>query len=511
MLTLPGVSLFNGVVYIVVITAVVKYVIALVTFIGDIRKKTRCVQQWPGLQTELLTGSLRYCPKNKEDTLIWRRQMSEKWTNGYQFWYGPIYPSIICNSPTLLRAVCKNIETKPGNSAGYGVLGPWLGSGLLVSNGQRWFRSRKLLTPAFHFEILKPYAKIYNQSVDILLNKMEKYSQTGESFEVIQNISLLTLDILLRCAFTWKDNNCQIGGDNNPYVAAVRELADIAQERIITPLWYNDIIFYLTSAGKRFKKSCDFVHGTSDDIIKRRRQELEDRTVERTEKTYLDFLDILLTARDSDGEGLTDLEIRSEADTFLFEGHDTTASSLSWVLYALASHPEFQYKCQQEIDDLLQDRNTDEIRWDDLAKLTYLTQCIKESNRMYPPVCGVLRTADKEIKVDGKTIVPGVRVEINIYGLHHNPDVWPEHMEYKPERFDPDRVATMDPYAYLPFAAGPRNCIGQNFALNEEKVVLARILRKYTLEVDPTHTVSPALYLVLKATNGIKLKIKARR
>ncbi|XP_053388474.1 cytochrome P450 4F6-like [Mercenaria mercenaria] len=119
------------------------------------------------------------------------------------------------------------------------------------------------------------------------------------------------------------------------------------------PILAPDIIFYRTKMGKKFKQDCDFVHSVAEDIINNRRRSLEIED-DVSNRKYLDFLDILLTAKDENGAGLSDIDIRNELDTFLFEGHDTTASAISWILYSLAKHPEYQEKCRKEINDLLQ-------------------------------------------------------------------------------------------------------------------------------------------------------------
>ncbi|XP_077996366.1 ultra-long-chain fatty acid omega-hydroxylase-like [Glandiceps talaboti] len=504
-------SAVSVIIAVVVLITVANTLFTLFVFFRDLRQRSKCVQQWPGPKTSWLAGSLKDHPPLGEESVRWRHALSAKFTEGYSFWYGPFIPCVVMNNPRLMKLALKSCDHKP-RFGGYGLLVPWLGLGLLISNGDRWTRSRKLLTPAFHFEILKPYFKVYNQTTDIFLDKLHKYSKSGESFEAFQLVSLLTLDILLRCAFTWQDNNCQVQGVDHPYVVAVRELAELTQNRLVNPWMMIDRLFFLSKPGRRYKEMCEYVHKTSEDLIQKRRQELKGKSpTESSGRKYMDFLDVLLTARDSDGNGMTDSEIRAECDTFLFEGHDTTASGISWTLYSLAKHPEHQEKCQLEIDQVLQDKNTDDIEWDDLPKLQYLTQCIKESLRMYPPVPGVHRSAEKEINIDGKVIKPGTVVECNVFGMHHNPDVWPEHNVYKPERFSPENVANMDPFQFLPFVAGPRNCIGQNFALNEEKVVVSRILHKYWIEVDPNHSVERIPLLVLKAKHGIKLTIRPRQ
>lgn len=199
-------------------------------------------------------------------------------------------------------------------------------------------------------------------------------------------------------------------------------------------------------------------------------------------------------------------DIRSEVDTFLFEGHDTTASAISWILYSLAEHPEHQMKCQEEIDRVVSETESGELEWNDLDRLEYLTQCIKEGMRLHSPVPGILRENQAPIKVDNHVIPTGSCLTISIYCLHHNPTVWgQDHMDFRPERFSKENVRKMDPFAYCPFSAGPRNCIGQNFAMAEEKMVLATLLQRFTFSVDKTHMVEKLLAAVMRARNGIKL------
>ncbi|XP_072041235.1 ultra-long-chain fatty acid omega-hydroxylase-like [Amphiura filiformis] len=420
-------------------------------------------------------------------------------------------PQIFCNHPDLIRQIVKRSDPKPtgiGN-AGYNFLLPWLGDGLLLTSGKKWFRNRRLLTPGFHFDILKPYIDIYNKEVDVLLSKMDGFLSEGKSLEVCKHISLCALDILLRCAFS-QDSNCQMKGKDDPYVEAVRHLSLSVIERFTAPLYTLDSVYKTSKGGREFFKVCDYVHGVADQVISKRRQEIA-TSKKDSKRKYLDFLDILLAARDDEGRGLTDLEIRNEVDTFLFEGHDTTASGLTYMLYCFAKYPEYQQKAQQEIDDIMEARGSDYVQWEDLSKMTYLTLCIKESLRMYPPVVIISRVVEDELEIDGKVIPAGFQANVSIYGLHHNPEVWEDHMEFKPERFLPENIQKKDPFAFLPFAAGPRNCIGQTFAMNEMKVVIARILRRFDLTLDPTHEVHFAQELLLKPYKDIKLKLNRRR
>ncbi|XP_029071225.1 cytochrome P450 4A24-like, partial [Monodon monoceros] len=158
-------------------------------------------------------------------------------------------------------------------------------------------------------------------------------------------------------------------------------------------------------------------------------------------KRHLDFLDILLFARMENGSSLSDRELRAEVDTFMFEGHDTTASDISWTLYALASHPEHQQRCREEIQSLLGDGTS--ITWDHLDKMPYTTMCIKEALRLYPPVPFIGRDMSKPITFpDGRSLPAGIPLSLSFYGLHHSPKVWPKPGVFDPSRFAPVLIDT---------------------------------------------------------------------
>ncbi|XP_071109030.1 ultra-long-chain fatty acid omega-hydroxylase-like [Haliotis cracherodii] len=425
-------------------------------------------------------------------------------------WAGPFLPVIILHHPDTVRHLLKSSEPKPRGqyvSGPYDMGVPWLGEGLLIANGARWARSRRLLTPAFHFDILKPYISINNQSSNVLLNKITEHSKTGKTFEVFNVISLCALDIILRCAFSYT-SDCQTVGENHPYIQAVNNLTTLWSDRSLNPLLYTDFVYFRSPSGRKFLKACDYVHQVAEEIIESRRKVVNENgptTQDNGKKKILDFLDILLTARDEDGNGLTSLEIRNEVDTFLFEGHDTTTSGMSWMLYHMAKHPEYQTRVQEEIDTILKGRESDNILWEDLPKLEYFSLCLKESMRNRTPVPFIERELTKDIVLDGYHVPKGTFVAVQLYNLCHNPHVWERPLDYYPERFLAEEVKAQDPFAYVPFSAGPRNCIGQNFAMHEMKVVLARILHRFTLRLDEDHVVKMKSMAVLRTETGIMM------
>ncbi|XP_072020683.1 cytochrome P450 4A7-like [Amphiura filiformis] len=419
------------------------------------------------------------------------------------FWLGPFTCMLMMSSPEYVKACVANADYKDNFS--YDWLIPWIGDGLLTSGGPKWHRHRRLLTPAFHFEILKPYLDIFADSADILLNKLS--ASEGKPMEIFKPVGLFALDSLLKCSFSY-ESNCQLQGENE-YINAVYELSEIINLRALKIQYLNEMIFKLSPPGRRFRKLCHIVHEKSRSTIRKRRREIEEggEGFKGRKGKYLDFLDILLAARDEDGKGMDEEEIREEVDTFMFEGHDTTGCAIPWLMYNLAKHPEYQQKCRDEIQQLFDQKEDDQLSWDDLCNLPYLTMCIKESLRLYPPVMSIMRKLVKDVTLPNETVVPkGTNVTCSIIGLHYNPVIWPNPKEFNPERFTPENVKNRHTHAFLPFSAGPRNCIGQHFALNEIKVVMCKILHRFYIDVDPDRSPIWIQRLVIRTWDGMYLR-----
>ncbi|XP_051026798.1 cytochrome P450 4F4-like [Acomys russatus] len=454
-------------------------------------------------------GHLGMCPPTEEGM----KEITElvaTYPQGFRTWLGPIVPLVILCHPDTIRSVLSaSAAVAPKDDTFYRFLKPWLGDGLLVSAGDKWSRHRRMLTPAFHFNILKPYVKIFNDSTNIMHAKWLRLASGGSiCLDMFENISLMTLDTLQKCVFSF-NSNCQ--EKPSQYIAAILELSALAVKRREQLLLHMDLLYHLTADGTRFYKACRLVHDFTDAIIQERRHTLPthggDDVIKAKAKT-LDFLDVLLLTKDEDGRQLSDEDIRAEADTFMFRGHDTTASGLSWILYNLARHPEHQERCRQEVRELLRGREPEEIEWDDLAQLPFLTMCIKESLRLHPPVTVISRRCTQDIALsDGRVIPKGVICVINIFGTHHNPTVWRDPEVYDPFRFDPETIQDRSPLAFIPFSAGPRNCIGQIFAMNEMKVALAlTLLRFRVLPDDKEPRRKPEL--ILRAEGGLWLRVE---
>ena len=461
---------------------------------------------FPGSQDiHPLFGTLHHLFKVgfKEAGLKFFLENATKFKYFHRVWDGPFSCQLITYHPESVREVIKH-SIKPRStgliSTVYDMNIRWLGEGLILTNGPLWYRNRRLITPSFHFDILKSYIEVYNSCTNILIDNIKAQSQTGQSLDLQTLINKYSLDVILRCAFSLH-SNCQSADEPNSYANTVWELQDLLMKRAVNPLHHVELIYRFSSNGRRFYHLCDVAHKAAEDIIAKRQKELENIPNKDSNSDHKchDFLDTLLLVRDENNQGLAWKEIRNEVDTFLFAGHDTTASGIMWTLVNLAQMPHYQEQVFQEVKDVLGDRD---VTHEDLAKLQFTGQCIKESLRKNAVVPVIGRKTTEEICINGHVIPKGTRATVQLYSLHNNPHIWEEPLKYNPERFSADNIAKMEPYQFIPFSAGARNCIGQNFAMNEMKLTISRVIRNFKLVADKDKSTTREMRITMRAAEG---------
>ena len=275
-----------------------------------------------------LTGHLFEYNLLKHEGLVAVVQRMTIFPKMFCFWFHGFLSIMHLYHPTTVSPILtRNANDVPKNPTLYNMLRPWLGQGLITSEGGVWAKHRRLITPSFHFNILKHYNQVFNECARVLV---EKWSVTdGELVEVSQPLALMTFDSLMKCAMS-KDTNCQT--IKHSFVNAVQEITKIIIHRLESPyrvLLVRQWIFNLTPKGRRFKKVLAEIDAYANNVISKRRAELEDRAAAGQRQP--DFLDMLLTAKEG-RKGLSDKEVRDEVNTFMFAGHDTTSSFMSWAM-----------------------------------------------------------------------------------------------------------------------------------------------------------------------------------
>ncbi|XP_011872735.1 PREDICTED: cytochrome P450 4C1-like, partial [Vollenhovia emeryi] len=216
------------------------------------------------------------------------------------------------------------------------------------------------------------------------------------------------------------------------------------------------------------------------------------------------MLDILLAAS-RDGL-MTDLDIREEVDTFMAEGHDTTATSLCFTLALLAEHKDIQNRVRNEVDTALQ-KNGEKFTMKLLQELPYLERCIKESLRLYPSAHLISRNTGEDVELSSYLVPAGTFVLLDIYGVHRDPNFWPNPEVFDPDKFLPEKIRNRHPYSYIPFSAGPRNCIGQRFAMLEMKAMIASLIHNFYVEpIDYLKNIQIHVDFVLRSASPIRVR-----
>uniref|UniRef100_A0A182LYD8 Cytochrome P450 n=1 Tax=Anopheles culicifacies TaxID=139723 RepID=A0A182LYD8_9DIPT len=438
--------------------------------------------------------------------------------------YGKVYKldffydyTIVYSSPEAAEAILTS-PAFAAKSQDYDKVSEWIGNGLLISRGQKWFTHRKVITPGFHFKILENFVPVFNRQAEAFCAKLERLSErSGKAVNIFPELKLLTLGIICETAM-----GVGVDGDTQQsyYTQIVEELSSILYWRMFNVFVNIDALFRLTRTSKRFdelvKKSWNF---TLDMIDKRRKiNQLEEQNRgsdgrnedESFGKRKRALLDTLLEAR-IEGKSLTDEEIREEVDTFTFAGHDTTASAMTFILYNVAKHPIVQERIYQEIVSEIGE-DFCELSLSSLNNLHYMELAIKESLRLFPPVPVIARIATEDTELLSETITRGTSVAIDIFTMHHSVDYFPDAERFDPDRFEGARsTQSFNPYTYIPFSAGSRNCIGQKFAQYELKTTLVKLLQRFEIRLtDPNYVPTLKAEIVLKPAEGLPLKFIRR-
>nr|UOU03280.1 cytochrome P450 4V23/24-2 [Brachionus rubens] len=421
----------------------------------------------------------------------------------FRLWLGT-KPSYVFHKGDYVEVLFSSSKNTQ-KSKQYDFLHSWLGTGLLTSYGEKWANRRRLITPAFHFEILNDFLQIMNEQAEILVEILSTCVKNKKQIDIFELLKSCALDVICETAMG-KNVNAQLDKTSD-YVKAVARASELITNRIYSPIEAIDFIYSRTQNGKEYQNCLKVLHDFTKKVIMERDVELEDSEL-KSEKRIA-FLDLLLKAKREDPSISFD-DIREEVDTFMFEGHDTTAAAAAWACQLIGSHPEVQKKLHDEIDTVLGQSNRS-LTNDDLKELKYLDLVIKETLRLFPSVAYIGRVFSEDCTIGGFKILKGETAAINPFLIHRDEKYYPDPEKFDPDRFLPENSKDRHAYAYIPFSAGRRNCIGQRFALMEEKVLLANILRRFEIEsIKTLDELEPVADLILHPTNGIPVQLKTR-
>ena len=368
-----------------------------------------------------------------------------------------------------------------------------VGDGLVTSTGDLWRRQRRLMSTFFTPRGVQAYSEIMLRQGRQLVERWENLARTGQRVEIGEEMTSVTGKIILNALFSTESEEAIIGMKET--VEIMVSFTNARQTELPLPLWLP------TRANRKYQAARKRMDNQINALIAQRQAMPEAQWPN-------DLLTRLMQARDEEtGEGMTESLLRDESITLFVAGHETTARTLSAAWYILSSNPEVANKLHAELDEVLGDRYP---TVEDLPRLPYTLQVIQEVLRLYPPAPFYARDAVSADTLNGYAILEGGVMMLSPYYTHRHPDFWGNPLQFNPDRWTPEREAAQHPYAYFPFAAGQRICIGNNFALLEAHILLALFAKRFAPRLEAGYRPQWEMKGVLVPVNGLPMRIEAR-
>ncbi|XVF06072.1 hypothetical protein REPUB_Repub06bG0016800 [Reevesia pubescens] len=427
-----------------------------------------------------------------------------KWSKSYGkrfiYWHG-IEPRMCVTEIEMIKELMTKRHLVTGKS--------WLqqegskhftGRGLLMANGQDWYHQRHIAAPAFMGDKLKSYSGHMVECTKQMLLSLQNAIESGQTeFEIGEYMSRLTADIIARTEF---DSSYEKGKQIFRLLTSLQNLCAESSKHLCFP----GSRFLPTKYNREIKSLKMEVDKLLMEIIQSRKDCVE---IGKSRSYGNDLLGMLLNEMEEkkkrgDNFSLNLQLIMDECKTFFFAGHETTALLLTWTVMLLAINPAWQDKVRAEVKQVV---NGGLPSIDQLSKLTLLHMVINESLRLYPPAFVLPRMAFEDIKLGDLTIPKGLSIWIPVLALHHSEELWGEDVnEFNPDRFNSRPFASGR--HFIPFAAGPRNCIGQSFAMMEAKIILAMLISRFSFTISESYCHAPVIVMTLKPKYGVQVYLK---
>ena len=440
----------------------------------------------------------------------------------------------------------------------YMLLNSWLGNGLVTSPKDIWAKHRKLLTASFHFKIIESSIPVLNEHANVLIKKFKTLT-AADPDNVISDLrplmQLVALDVICDQAMGIKLNS-QLN-PHHEFVSALNRASETFATRLFNPIFYPDFLYKLFPAGRQYFKDVGTMQRFTKRVIKQRKKRIfiqkllqesaesgpvehdcekrdannnlfkSNGTSSSKSAKRLSFLDTLLTENSRNPKNISYQDINDEVHTFLFTGHESTTWAMTWAIFLMGHDQRTQELAYEEIERTLDGREIEELTVDDYKKMEYVDAIFKEAMRLYPlvPIIGRFLMEDLNFEVKGqKYFIPRYTSMIILpREVHRQPDHWPSPERFIPERFLPStetpesdpfykyRPRNRHPFAYIPFSAGPRNCIGQKLAVIEGKVILTHIIHSFKItSLDTRDVIGEKMEMTLRSINPIRVKMEPR-
>lgn len=382
------------------------------------------------------------------------------------------------NDPDDVRQLLVKHHARYRKGPGFERVKMLLGNGLIVSDGETWRRSRRMIQPAFSRQNVHRLIELMVECAESRAMQWEQVATAGESLDITQEMSDFALELILRCIFGADYENRILAKGENPFAFLSRDSA--RDLRVVMQV----------------RESRDLVLN----VIKARREE--------ENASQFDFLSMYMSATDKEGLHFTDDELLDELITLIVAGYETSAGTLNWAWFLLANNPQAEASLLQEAAAMIP--SADAINQQTLTDMTYTQQLLEESLRLYPPVWLFTRRAAEDDVLSDYDVPAGTDIYLSPYILHRTEEFWPDPEAFRPERFGPDSPHKKGDRPYYPFSLGPRRCLGEYFSFLEMKVHLGLLIQRFHMTLMSEREPELDLGINLRTQNSIILRPSLR-
>lgn len=390
----------------------------------------------------------------RKDPLAFFQRLDRDYDGLCKVKLGPV-EGLFTSKPDVIKEVLVTQNKSFVKGSSYKELKHFLKDGLLTSEGDTWFKQRRLAQPSFYKKTVESFFGIM---VKYTKRTIQKWNREL-SFEALPEMNNLTLAAIGEAVFN-KDLTGESGSIGSNLAFMIEETNTRMWNIVNWPIWFP------TKNNNKFNKGIETIDKVVFDLIQERREGGERQS---------DFTQMLMDAEDADtGERMNNQEVRDELMTIFVAGHETTALALSWSLYQIAKHPEVEAKIKDELEAVL---GNEELSVGNVWKLPYVRAVLDEVMRMYPPAWVIGRVAKEDVNLGDAVLKKGQDILISPYAVHHSERIWEDPQKFNPDRFLGDQKKEMHKYAYFPFGGGPRICIGEQFAMMEMIIAIALIYK----------------------------------
>jgi cytochrome P450 len=404
----------------------------------------------------------------------------------FKFYFGGVKEAIVTTNPAVIQHVLKtNAENYHKSEIQVKRMGHFLGKGLLTTHGEAWRTQRRLIQTGFERKQLEVLSASMQDSLADSLRDFDRQARIG-AVDIYPHLMKMTFAMVGKSLF-----GAHLKDEDIDFISlTISTVQEFMVRQTIQP--YLNPWFAVSGELRRHWELRSRAFGVLDEYLQRRRKEAPGH----------DLLQILMDARYSDGQGMPDELVLSESMQLLVAGHETSSNALSWLLYLLSSRPDCVDEIRQEFDSVLGEKP---LSFSDVPKFEFTTRVILEALRLYPPFWMVDRMALADDCAGDVAIPRGSTVVVFIYGVHHSPQYWENPETFDPERFTKAKEKLHTPFAHLPFGAGPRGCIGGNYAMLQILMILSVLLRKYDFRLVPGQTIEARPMVILRPEHGIRM------